>query len=114
MKIEIKLKTEIYFAASFVVNILSWFNIYFRIPKENFPFLIHYRSFSPVEIFGNFEDLFIVSLIALIIFIINAILSSVLLKKKQEFYAFFISFLTFFIQILVIIYSFILVSINTL
>jgi hypothetical protein len=114
MKIETKIKTEIYFATSFVINILSWLNIFFRIPKENFPFLIHYRSFSPVEIFGNFEDLFIVSLIGLIIFIVNAILSSALLKKKEEFYALFISFLTFFIQILAIIYSFILVSINTL
>lgn len=114
MKIETKIKTEIYFAVSFAINILSWLNIYFKIPKENFPFLIHYRSFSPVEIFGNFEDLFIVSLIGLIIFIINAILSSALLKKKEKFYALFISFLTFFIQILVIIYSFILVSINTL
>ncbi|HOM68554.1 MAG TPA: hypothetical protein PLA57_02090 [Candidatus Paceibacterota bacterium] len=114
MKIGTKIKTEIYFGASFLINILSWFNIYFKIPKENFPFLIHYRSFSSIEIFGNFEDLFIVSLIGLIIFIINAILSNVLLKKKEEFYALLISFLTFFIQILVIIYSFILVSINTL
>jgi len=38
MKIEIKFKTEIYFAASFIINLLSWLNIILEFPKKIFHF----------------------------------------------------------------------------
>jgi hypothetical protein len=107
-----KQRLLILLALSLIFNFTAWGLIYFKIPQENFPFIIKYNIFLGKDLFGEKLSLFLLPGLGLIIFIINAILSLSLLSK-QESLASLIAGANFFWQFFILFYAFSAIFINT-
>lgn len=97
---------------SVALNIASWVVVYFLIPAANVPFIIRYRMSGTGDVFGDRAMLFMGSLTGLIILLVNGMMGYLVFEKERRF-AFIILGITVAYQVLALVYSFILIRVNT-
>lgn len=100
------------FIGAGLCNLASWLWLYFGIPEANFPFIIKYTIGSPSDFWGTRLDLFLVPALGLIILAANAIVSYGVYRKQNRL-SLIIAGAALFCQILVLLYTFATVYVNT-
>ena len=83
---------------SLLINIFFWFSLWYLTMsyKGNIP--LHYSIYFGIDLLGNREEIFKLPFIALLIFLINFILSFILYKKEKIF-SYFLLIASFTAQI---------------
>lgn len=97
---------------SFLVNLVSWVLILFFVPGANFPFIVKYNVFVGKDIFDSKLSLFSLPTLGLIILAINGILALSLAKANKEL-SLMILGITCFFEVLIALYAWITIFINT-
>jgi len=94
------------------MQIASFALVYFFIPVSNAPFIIQYRMFGGGDVFGDRWALFIGPCTALIILVVNAMMAYAVFEKERSFSPMLLG-MTAVYQALMLMYSFILIRVNT-
>ena len=94
------------------INLVSWGLILFFVPGANFPFIVKYNIFVGKDIFDSKLSLFSLPTLGLIILAINGILALSLAKANREL-SLMILGMTCFFEILIVLYAWITIFINT-
>lgn len=79
-----KQKLLFFFILALLLNFLADGVIYFKIPAENFPFIVKYNIFLGKDLFGERLALFSLPILGLIILVVNAILALSLWSKEKR------------------------------
>jgi glucose uptake protein GlcU len=94
------------------INLVSWGLILFFVPGANFPFIVKYNVFVGKDIFDSRLSLFSLPTLGLIILAINGILALSLAKANREL-SLMILGMTCFFEVLIALYAWITIFINT-
>lgn len=70
-------------AATILINFIAWVLVFSSLGKEKFNIILHYNVLFGVDFKGNPEQVFIIPLIGLIIFFLNAIITGFVYKKEK-------------------------------
>ncbi len=98
--------------SALLINIVSWGLILFFVPGANFPFIVKYNVFVGKDIFDSKLSLFSLPTLGLIILAINGILALSLAKANKEL-SLMILGITCFFEVLIALYAWITIFINT-
>lgn len=115
------MKFELYFlrsknfltisAAAIMVNCAVWILVLFFLNKGKLNIILHYNVLFGVEFKGNSEQTFIIPLISLIIFFLNATITG-FIYKKEKFIAYFLLTASLICQIFAVIAVVAIILIN--
>ncbi|KKS06699.1 MAG: hypothetical protein A2418_02630 [Candidatus Brennerbacteria bacterium RIFOXYC1_FULL_41_11] len=97
---------------AFLMNFVSWGMIFYFVPEVNFPFIVKYNISAGKDIFGTKLSLFSLPAMGLLILVINAILALSLIKINKELSTLILG-MTCFFEILIGLYAWITIFINT-
>ncbi len=98
--------------SAFLINLVSWGLILFFVPGANFPFIVKYNVFVGKDIFDSKLSLFSLPTLGLIIIAINGILALSLAKANKEL-SLMVLGATCFFEVLIVLYAWITIFINT-
>jgi len=99
------------FILSFVLNLLLWGFLYWKIQPQVDPIVLNYNIYFGISLIGAWWQVFLFPLVGLVIWLINLILVAIW-SKKERLLASFLSYTTTLIQILLIIVSIFMVMVN--
>ncbi len=102
--------------SALLINLVAWGLILFFVPGANFPFIVKYNVFVGKDIFDSKLSLFSLPTLGLIILIINGILALSLANPPaggQKELSKMILGVTCFFEILIALYAWITIFINT-
>lgn len=99
------------FSAAILVNLTAWVLVLFFLGKGKLNIILHYNVLFGVDFNGRPEQAFIIPLISLIIFFLNAIITK-LVYKKEKFIAYLLLSTSLVCQIFAVIAIVAIVLIN--
>jgi hypothetical protein len=99
-------------AATILVNLAAWILIFVFLGKGKFNIILHYNVLFGVEFKGSAEQVFIIPLIGLIIFFLNAIITK-LVYKREIFIAYLLLSTSLICQIFAVIAIVSIIMINS-
>lgn len=115
------MKFELYFlrdrnflmisAATILVNFTAWALIFIFLGKEKFNIILHYNVLFGVDFKGSAEQVFIIPLIGLIIFFLNAIITK-LVYRREKFIAYLLLSTSLVCQVFAVIAIIAIIMIN--
>lgn len=95
-----------------VINLISWLYIFINIKPQEEPIFLHYNIYYGVDLIGDWYQIYIyLPLIALVVFFINAFISYILYKQDKKL-TYLIEGLNIFLQISVVISTYLIVQQN--
>lgn len=106
-----KLSTGGFFAIGLAMNIFVWLWLWFHIPRELDELFLHYNILFGVDLIGPAWHIYLAPLSGFIILVVN-LLAGWVLFKKESFAAYVLNFTACFIQIFLVIVSYLLVLLN--
>lgn len=98
--------------AALLINLAAWGLILFFVPGANFPFIVKYNVFVGKDIFDSKLSLFSLPTLGLIILAVNGILALSLAKANKEL-SLTVLGMTCFFEVLIVLYAWITIFINT-
>lgn len=102
----------IIFAATILVNLAAWILVLFFLEKGKFNIILHYNVLFGVDFKGKPEQAFIIPLISLVIFFLNAIITKFVFKK-EKFIAYLLLSISLVCQFFAVIAIIAIILINT-
>ncbi|MDP3057695.1 MAG: hypothetical protein Q8N37_04240 [bacterium] len=99
-------------AATILVNLVAWIFVLFFLEKGKFNIILHYNVLFGVDFKGKPEQAFIIPLISLVIFFLNAIIIE-FVYKKEKFIAYLLLSTSLVCQIFAVIAIFTIILINS-
>jgi len=98
--------------SALIINILSWLYIFINIRPQDEPIFLHYNIYYGVDLIGDWYQIyFYLPLIAIIIFFINIFISYILYKRDEKL-TYLIQGLNIFLQLSVLISTYLIVQQN--
>ena len=97
---------------SVLLNIFIWIFLIQNQKENSHPIILHYNLFFGVDYLGNYEKIYLIPIAGLIIIIVNSILGH-LLYLKEKLAVYFLVFIIFIVQLLLLINSYLIIRINS-
>jgi len=97
---------------SLLANISLWIFLFKNQKSSELPIILHYNLFFGVDYLGNYNEIYTMPIIGLIIIIINTFLGC-LLYKKERLVSYFLVFNILIIQLILLFASYLIVKINS-
>jgi hypothetical protein len=98
--------------ATALVNLFAWILIFVFLGQGNLNIILHYNVLFGIEFKGSVDQVFIIPLIGLIIFFLNAIITK-LVYKREKFIAYLLLSVSLVSQIFVLIAIVAIIMINS-
>lgn len=98
--------------ATILVNLVAWILIFVFLGKGKFNIILHYNVLFGVDFKGSSEQVFIIPMLGLVIFFLNAIITK-LVYKREKFIAYLLLSTSLVCQIFAVIAIIAIIMINT-
>jgi len=99
------------FFLSALINALNWIFLLKNQKNSDYPIILHYNLFFGVDYLGDYNKIYTIPFVGVIIITINTILGH-LLYRKEKLASYFLSFNTFIIQTFLLFASYLVIKIN--
>ena len=99
-------------ALSLLLNISLWIYFFQNKKESDYPIILHYNLIFGVDCLGNYEKIYLIAFIGLILLFSNSILGY-MLYNKEKLASYFLAFNTLVIQIFLIVAGYLIVGINS-
>ncbi len=96
---------------SFILNIITFLLIHYKIGASNRTVALHYNVLVGVDLYGKGTALYNIPLVGFILTVVNIILFNAL-KNKQFFLAFLSAFMSVVVQIILLLAVLFLIKVN--
>ena len=97
---------------SLLLNISLWFYFFQNKIESDYPIILHYNMIFGVDCLGNYEKIYLISFVGLILLLFNSILGYIL-YNKEKLASYFLVFSTFVVQIFLIVAGYLIIRINS-
>ena len=97
---------------SLLLNISLWFYFFQNKIESDYPIILHYNLIFGVDCLGNYEKIYLISFVGLILLLFNSILGYIL-YNREKLASYFLVFSTFAIQIFLIVAGYLIVGVNS-
>ena len=97
---------------SLLLNISLWIYFFQNKKESDYPIILHYNLIFGVDCLGNYEKIYLISFVGLILLFSNSILGYIL-YNKEKLASYFLAFNTLVIQIFLIVAGYLIVGINS-
>jgi len=96
---------------SFLTNISLWIFLFKNQKSSELPIILHYNLFFGVDCLGEYNEIYLIPIVGVIIIIINTILGY-LLYEREKLASYFLAFNIFIVQLFLLFASYLIVEIN--
>jgi len=96
---------------SFLTNISLWIFLFKNQKSSELPVILHYNLFFGVDCLGEYNEIYLIPIIGVIIIIINTILGY-LLYEREKLASYFLAFNIFIVQIFLLLAGYLIVKVN--
>ena len=103
--------SQILLVVGLLFNISAWIYLLINIKPQTDPIFLHYNIYFGVDLIGDWYRIYQIPLIGIIIYFVNLYLSYILYKKGKVISRFLIG-VTVFIQVIVLISSYLITQQN--
>lgn len=103
--------SQILLVVGLLFNISAWIYLLINIKPQTNPIFLHYNIYFGVDLIGDWYRIYQIPLIGIIIYFVNLYLSYILYKKGKVISRFLIG-VTVFIQVIVLISSYLITQQN--
>ncbi|MCK5084052.1 MAG: hypothetical protein KAQ64_00160 [Candidatus Pacebacteria bacterium] len=99
-------------ALSLFLNISLWIYFFQNKKESDYPIILHYNLIFGVDCLGDYEKIYLISFVGLILILFNSVLGYIL-YNKEKLASYFLAFNTLIIQIFLIVAGYLIVGINS-
>ena len=97
---------------SLLLNISLWIYFFQNKKESDYPIILHYNLIFGVDYLGDYEKIYLISFIGLILILFNSVLGCIL-YNKEKLASYFLVFNTLVVQIFLIVAGYLIVGINS-
>lgn len=97
---------------SLCVNISEWIALFIYIKPVDFPIIIHYNVYRGVDVMAGWQQVFILPLVGIILFIINFVLAYYFYGVKERIASYLLLIATLMLQLSFLVASISVIIIN--
>jgi hypothetical protein len=95
-----------------ILNISNWLYLFSKRTEGGFPIILHYNLFFGVDLVGDYNRLFLIPLIGLVIFILNSLFGN-FFYKIERLASYLLTLNVLIIQIFLLLSSFLIIKVNS-
>ena len=99
-------------ALSLLLNMSLWIYFFQNKIESDYPIILHYNLIFGVDYLGDYEKIYFISFVGLILILFNSILGYIL-YNKEKLASYFLAFNTLIVQIFLIVAGYLIVGINS-
>jgi len=97
---------------SLIINLSMWIFLLNNKIEGNYPIILHYNLLFGVDYLGNYEKVFLMPMIGIIIFIFNTLLGYYL-YAKEKLASYFLQFNSLIIQLFLFFAAYLIIKVNS-
>ena len=99
-------------ALSLLLNLSLWIYFFQNKKESDYPIILHYNLIFGVDYLGDYEKIYFVSFVGLILILFNSILGYIL-YNKEKLASYFLVFSALIVQIFLIVAGYLIIGINS-
>jgi hypothetical protein len=100
------------FLFSAFLNISLWIFLFQNQKKSDYPVILHYNLFFGVDYLGNYNEVFIIPIVGIVVIFVNSILGH-FLYRRERLASYFLSFNMIVVQMFLLLAGYLIVRINS-
>jgi hypothetical protein len=100
------------FLFSAFLNIFLWIFLFQNQKESDYPVILHYNLFFGVDYLGNYNEVFIIPVVGVVVIFVNSILGH-FLYRRERLASYFLSFNMIVVQIFLLLAGYLIVRINS-
>jgi hypothetical protein len=98
-------------ALSVIINLVMWAYLFAHRIKSDYPIILHYNLFFGVDVLGDYEKVFLLPFLGLVILLLNSILGQ-FFYKTEKLASYILTLNILIIQILLMASSYLIIKVN--
>ncbi len=98
-------------ALSLLLNMSLWIYFFQNKKESDYPIILHYNLIFGVDYLGNYEKIYFISFVGLILILFNSILGYIL-YNKEKLASYFLILAAFIVQVFLLVAGYLIVGIN--
>lgn len=96
---------------SIFINLINWVYLALNRTGGDYPIILHYNLFFGVDFLGNYNMVFLIPLVGIIIFLANSLLGHIF-YKAEKLAAYILTINIFLVQCFLLLASYLIVEVN--